>query len=278
MSFPRALLSSIPRLLFLMLVCVGFIAFIALPGVGEKLGGLVCETGEQMTSVSTSYSRPGESGTSVEYFCSGPGGDRAVGMGDMLIAVLMIYVALFVLVIWPLLALSKLGKHKYEDLMRREGVPARVTIVSARQTNTRINDAPVVKFEFRVEPQGLPAFTKKMRKTVYEMDIPGMQPARVFSGLVHPRKPDKVLILFDEPAAPDVTVTHKTITMDQLPPQFADLVAKAVGAAGASTSSAGFGESNDEIDALRALKAMRDEGLISEADYAAKKAEIMGRM
>lgn len=280
MTFPQALLKSLPGLLFLILVCSGFLALIALPIFGERLGPLACEGGETLVSVSTSYSRPGESGETVQYFCDSASGRQEVAFGTMILAAIKIYLGFFLLVVWPLVALRKVRKGAFEDRMRREGIPATVHIVAAKPTSMRVNEAPMVELELRVEPHGRPAFTKKIFKRVHEYDVPSFQPGCTFPALVDPDRPGKVLFLFDEQASPDVTVNRRTVTMNDLPPEVADMVAKVVGAVGAGAAGGreNFGESNDEVDALRALKTMRDEGLISAEEYAEKKLQIMDRM
>lgn len=280
-SLPQAALKSLPGVLFLMLVCSGFLAFLALPGVGTMLGSSVCEAGETMVSVETPYSRPGESGVAIDYYCEDASGARRdVGVLDLILAALKYYVAFWLLVAWPLLTWRRYRSGVSEERMRREGLPATARITSYQTTGWRVNEAPMVKLQMEITPQGRPPFTKKVFKRVHEMEVPSFQPGRTFNALVDPQRPDNVLILWDEAAPPAVSVNARTVTMDELPPQFAEMVQNLVGSAGgeAASRARGLGESADELDALRALRTMRDEGLIDEAEYEAKKAEIMGRL
>lgn len=289
MGFFKALLASLPRLLFLMVISLGAMALVAVPGVGDSMGPLVCEDGESIRSVTQRYSLPGETGTTVEYYCNGANGENPVGMLDMLWGMFKIYLAFFLLIIWPILAVFKMRSAAFEARMRREGIPATAMIVSVRATGTRINDAPVVKLEMQITAEGRPPFTRFERKRLHEIEVVAFQPGRAFKALVDPLATDKALILWDEPVAGTINFNAQTITMNEVPPDLADMVAKVVGSAGAArmakaseataaTEPAEVHEGAGEVDKLRALKAMRDEGLIEEAEYQAKKAEIMGRL
>lgn len=248
-DIPQVALKSIPLVLFLMLVSIGFLGFLAMPGVGNMLGPWVCEAGETMIDVQTPYSRPGESGVSVEYFCETPDGERkSVGFLDMVKPALMFYAAFFLFVVWPLITFIRVRRVSRIARFQRDGIPATARIISVEQTSTRINEKPVMKIALEIEQDGRPNLTKNVRKAIPQLLIPRLQPGNTMPALVDPLDRTKVLLDFDK-------------------------LANDVGAQGE-----GFGESDDELDALRALKQMYDEGLIDFDEFEAKKAEIMDRM
>ena len=240
-------LRSIPAVLFLMLVCLGFLGFLALPAVAKLLGPWVCDAGSTMVDVQTPYSRPGESGVAVEYFCEDENGARVpASEWNLAKAGLTFYVAIFILVVWPLVTWLRVRSASRTEHFLSNGIPAKARVVSVSQTNMRINEKPVIKYEFEIEQEGRPSFIKKVRKATPQVLIPQLQPGKTIPALIDPLAPTKVMLQFDQ-IAPDEPDSE-------------------------------FGESEDELDALRALKQMYDEGLIDFAEYDAKKAEIMDRM
>ncbi len=239
-------LRSLPGIAFLMLVCLGFLGFLALPAVGNLLGPFVCDVGETMVDVQTSYSRPGESGTQVEYFCDGPSGRRPVDMFAMIKAALLFYAGFFLLVVWPLLSLRNYNGEKRIKRVKREGIPATIRILALKRTNVRINDMPRMKIDVEVKPTGHPEFTKTITKALPEFILGRLTPGKTIAGFVDPLNPTDVLI--------DLTGDVSGDDESSKPP------------------------GGDDLDALRRLKTMRDEELISWEEYTAKKAEIMDRM
>lgn len=240
-------LRSIPSVLFLMMVSLGLFGLLALPAIARQLGPWVCDAGSTMVDVQTPYSLPGESGVQVEYFCESEGGARAPADGwSIFKAALTFYVAFFILFVWPLVTWLRVRSASRTAHFLKNGIPAKARVISAEQTSIRINEKPVIKYEFEIEQEGRPSFTKKVRKATPQVLIPQLQPGKTIPALIDPLAPSKVLLQFDQivPDEPDNE----------------------------------FGESEDELDALRALKQMYDEGLIDFAEYEAKKAEIMDRM
>ena len=72
---------ALPGIAFLMLVCLGFLGFLALPVVGKMLASFVCEAGETMVDVQTPYSRPGESGVQewLSFYLKAPQSELEAG-------------------------------------------------------------------------------------------------------------------------------------------------------------------------------------------------------
>lgn len=248
-SFSRIAVQSLPLTLFLMVCFVGLVALMAIPSVGEQLGPIVCSAGEVMVAQTTPYSLPGESGTSVDYFCESDAGRIPVDMSRMIFAAVIAYVIAWMVIVWPIISLIRYNGAKTEQRLDHEGIPARVRIDSVEQTRMVVNRMPVMKYGLHVEPEGRPAFQTTMRKTTPELFIPYLKPGSDVIGIVDPKRPNSVILRFDE-------------------------IARHVAAQEASQTP----NANSELGKLRALKTMLDEGLIEQAEYDAKKANIMERM
>ena len=245
-------LRALPLLGFLMLVCLGFLGFLAIPAVGEALGPLACAADERMVSQTSRYSLPGRHGTSVAYFCEGPGGARPMGLFDTFLAGLKLYVLFFIVIVWPLLTLWRYRRAAREVRLKERGIPATVRILAARPTSWHINNRPVIELELEVTAQGHPPATKKVRRPIPELLIPHVQPGNMLHGVADPENPHEVIIDFSRLA--EAASTQGTSDTEQHPGQ------------------------NEPVEALRALKAMLDEGLIDAKEYEMKKQQILGRM
>ena len=240
-TFFSIALRSIPLVLFSMLVSVGFLAFSILPGVANWLAGSVCTSGETLSNIQTPYSLPGESGIAIDYYCEGPGGRRQIGIWDLIKAALAYYVGFFLIIVWPFITLLRFRSATRIERLERNGIPATVRILAIAPTTMEINDQPVIALTMEVTPQGGAPLVKKQRKAIPHILIPHIQPGREFPGLCDPRDPTKVLVKFDDVLQ-------------------------------------GQGAASDPTSALRTLKALHDEGLISSDEYDAKRAQIIERM
>lgn len=245
-------LRALPLLGFLMLVCLGFLGFLAIPAVGEALGPLTCAADERMVSQTSRYSLPGRHGTSVTYFCESPSGARPMGFFDTFLAGLKVYLLFFLVVVWPLLTLWRYRRGARELRLKERGIPATARILAARPTSWRINGRPVVELELEVTAQGYPPATKKVRRPIPELLMPHIQPGMVLHGLADPENPQEVMIDFSRQA-------------------------ETASAQGKGRTEKRPGE-DGSIDALRALKTMLDEGLIDAEEYEMKKQQILSRM
>ncbi len=247
-SFPRIALQSLPLTLFLMVCSVGLVALSAIPSVGVQLGPLVCEAGETMVYETTRWSSPGRSGESVAYFCESETGRTPADTSQIIFWAAIAYVVLWMLIVWPIVTLFRYRSARNERRLGREGIPATATIESVQQTNLVVNRMPVLKITLKVEPHGRPPFETTMRRTTPEIFIPYLQPGRTVPVLLDPSKPGKVILRFDE-------IAQHAIASD-----------------------ADKGDRDTDLQTLRSLKTMLDEGLIEQSEYDAKKTEIMERM
>ena len=244
----RTALQSLPLTLFLMVCCAGLVALSAIPSVGVQLGPLVCDSGETMIYETQDWSGPGQSGTSVTYFCESESGRAVAETGRIIFWAAVVYVIAFVAIAWPIMTWIKHRGLRTEQRLDREGIPAEVTILSVEQTRLVVNRMPVLKLKLAVRPGGRAAFETTMRKTTPEIFIPYLKPGKDIVGIVDPQRPDKVILRFDEIARHSLAAETPTA------------------------------EHEDGLDTLRTLKTMLDEGLIEQSEYDAKKAEIMERM
>lgn len=74
------------------------------------------------------------------------------------------------------------------------GVPAQATVLRLVDTGTSINEDPVIEFVLRVEPADAPPFEGRARALVSRLDVPAVQPGRVFPVRYDPADPQRVAI------------------------------------------------------------------------------------
>lgn len=74
------------------------------------------------------------------------------------------------------------------------GVPAQATVLRLVDTGTTINDDPVIEFVLRVDPADAPAYEARARALVGRLDVPAVQPGRVFPVRFDPQQPQRVAI------------------------------------------------------------------------------------
>lgn len=160
---------------------------------------------------------------------------------------------------------GKSKKAKAADLMAT-GSKGVGTVVSVRDTGMTVNDNPRVEMVFRVEPlDGSPPFDAKKTTTVSRVEIP--------------RQGDRYPVWYDV-QDPTGTWAYATIaddngreTMRQL---FGDLSQSFVGmnapVAPAPVSASG----QDVIEQIKQLADLHSQGILSDEEFAAQKAKLLG--
>jgi Short C-terminal domain len=160
-------------------------------------------------------------------------------------------------------------KAKAENLMAT-GAKAVGTLTSVQDTGMTVNDNPRVKMTFRIEPlDGTPAFEAKKTSTVSRVQIP--QP-----GCRYP-------VWYD--LADPSTFAFAFVTDDNGRAQIAAMFGDAFGPNGehigmpamtvAAPAPAASG-SDDAIEKLSKLADLHKAGVLTDEEFAAKKAELLG--
>jgi hypothetical protein len=75
------------------------------------------------------------------------------------------------------------------------GVQATATIISIRDTGTRINDNPVIAMQLQVQPTGAPSFQAEVKETISILQIPQFQPGAQLEVKYDPMQPTSVAIV-----------------------------------------------------------------------------------
>jgi hypothetical protein len=154
------------------------------------------------------------------------------------------------------------NKKKQAAELLESGSKGAGTVLGVRDTGTTINDNPRIVMSFRIEPlDGSPAFDVEKKTTVSRVEIP--------------RQGDRYPVWYD-PADTD-TWMYATIaddegrtTMKQL---FGDVADSFVGM-GAPAAPAPQG--NDTVEQIKQLGELRSQGLLTEEEFAAQKAKLLG--
>ena len=74
------------------------------------------------------------------------------------------------------------------------GRPASATVVRLVDTGTTLNDDPVVEFVLRVMPPGGEPYEARTKALISRLEVPAVQPGRVFPVKFDPQDPRRVAI------------------------------------------------------------------------------------
>jgi archaellin len=160
---------------------------------------------------------------------------------------------------------GKSKAQKAQDLMAT-GSKGVGTVISVQDTGTTINDNPRVKMVFRVEPlDGSPALDLEKKATVSRVEIP--------------RQGDRYPVWYD----PQDTSTWAFATIaddsgrENIRQMFGDVAETFVGmnAPGAPPPAAAGG-SQDTVETLKQLADLHSQGILSDDEFAAQKAKLLG--
>lgn len=159
------------------------------------------------------------------------------------------------------------GRRKREKAMNlfQNGSRAIGTIMQVQDTGMTINDNPRVKMLFRIEPlDGSAPFEASKTKTVSRVEIP--------------RSGDRLPIWFDP--ADHESFAYATIANDEGRAQIRQLFGTAAdtitGIADPMAAPAPTGP--DPIEQIRKLDELRDAGILTDAEFEQKKAELLSQL
>jgi archaellin len=158
---------------------------------------------------------------------------------------------------------GKSKAQKAQDLMAT-GSKGVGTVISVEDTGMTVNDNPRVKMVFRVEPlDGSPALDLEKKTTVSRVEIP--------------RQGDRYPVWYD----PQDTGTWAFATIaddsgrENIRQMFGDVAETFVGmnAPGAPAASA---DGQDTVEMLKQLADLHSQGVLSDEEFAAQKAKLLG--
>jgi hypothetical protein len=161
---------------------------------------------------------------------------------------------------------GKSKAQKAQDLMAT-GSKGVGTVISVQDTGTTINDNPRVKMVFRVEPlDGSPALDLEKKATVSRVEVP--------------RQGDRYPVWYD----PQDTSTWAFATIaddsgrENIRQMFGDVAETFVGmnAPGAPAAPAGQAGAQDTVETLKQLADLHSQGILSDDEFAAQKAKLLG--
>jgi hypothetical protein len=161
-------------------------------------------------------------------------------------------------------------KAKAEDLMTN-GARGVGTIIDVRDTGMTINDNPRVKMTFQIEPlDGSAAFTAEKTKTVSRVRIPQM-------GCRYPifyDREDPSTFAFVEIDDPSGYATVVQMFGDAFGADGSGVGRPAAAAAAPAPAPA----SDDPIEKIRKLEELKNQGILTDEEFAAKKAELLAEI
>jgi hypothetical protein len=164
------------------------------------------------------------------------------------------------------MALFKSKRKKAEELMTT-GSRGAGTVVMVQDTGMTVNDNPRIKMTFRVEPlDGSPAFDTTKTTTVSRVQIP--------------RQGDRYPVWYDPQDTSKwmyATIADESgrETMRQL---FGDVAGTFVGmnAPDAPMAAAPQGQAMDTVEQLKQLADLHQQGLLTDDEFNAQKAKLLG--
>jgi hypothetical protein len=163
------------------------------------------------------------------------------------------------------------GKREKAQNLMATGSKGIGTVTNVQDTGVTMNDNPRVKLTFRIDPlDGSPAFEAKKTATVSRVEIP--------------RSGDRYPCWYD-PADPS-TWAYATVHDDQARAQiramFGAPAESLTGFGGAAAAAAGGGvavapppPAADPLERLQKLDELHKTGVLTDAEFASKKAEIL---
>jgi hypothetical protein len=161
------------------------------------------------------------------------------------------------------------GKRKREKAMNlfQNGSRAIGTIMQVQDTGMTINDNPRIKILFRIEPlDGSAPFEAQKTKTVSRVEIP--------------RSGDRYPVWYDP--QDHESFAYATIANDEGRAQIRQLVGTAAetitGIADPMAAAAPAPAAPDPIEQIRKLDELRDAGIITDAEFDQKKAELLSQL
>lgn len=159
------------------------------------------------------------------------------------------------------------SKRKQAEELFTTGSKGAGTVVSVQDTGMTVNDNPRIKMTFRIEPlDGSPAFDTTKTTTVSRVQIP--------------RQGDRYPVWYDPQDTSKwayATIADDTgrQTMREL---FGDVAETFVGmgAPDAPVASAGAAQVQDSVEQLKQLADLHSQGLLTDDEFAAQKAKLLG--
>jgi hypothetical protein len=163
------------------------------------------------------------------------------------------------------MALFKSKKKQAAELFE-SGQKGAGTVISVQDTGMTVNDNPRVKMVFRVEPlDGSPPFDAQKTRTVSRIQIP--------------RQGDRYPVWYD---ADDPTGTwayalidddNGRATMRQL---FGDVAESFVGMNAPAPPAPATAQGQDVVEQLKQLADLHSQGILTDDEFAAQKAKLLG--
>lgn len=132
------------------------------------------------------------------------------------------------------------------------GVPGTARLLSVTDTGATLNDHPVCDLQLEVSVPGQPAYTTTVRQSVPRMQAPMLQPGVALAVKVDPEDRDAVVMDWQGQGE------------------------QAMALAGQAMQSGGVTTSQDPVERLERLQALKDKGLLTDAEFDAQKQRILG--
>jgi hypothetical protein len=159
------------------------------------------------------------------------------------------------------------GKGKKEKAMNlfQTGSRAVGTVQHVQDTGMTVNNNPRIRMVFRIEPlDGSPPFDAEKTKTVSRVEIP--------------RQGDRYPVFYDpqDPSSWAYATIAAEEGREQIRQMFGDAAATLTGFGdgGGPTAPAAA----DPVDQIKKLGELRDAGVLSEAEFEQKKAELLAQI
>ncbi|MFL5871724.1 MAG: SHOCT domain-containing protein [Solirubrobacterales bacterium] len=159
------------------------------------------------------------------------------------------------------------SKRKQAAELFESGQRGAGTVISVQDTGMTVNDNPRIKMAFRIEPlDGSPAFDAQKTKTVSRVEIP--------------RQGDRYPVWYDaqDPSTWAFAMIADDTGRAAIRQQFGDVAETFVGMNAPAAPAAPGPQSGaqDTVEQLKTLADLHQQGLLTDEEFAAQKAKLLG--
>jgi hypothetical protein len=132
------------------------------------------------------------------------------------------------------------------------GIAGTAKVLSVADTGASVNDNPVCELRLAVTVPGHEAYETTLRQTIPRLQAPMLQPGTSLPVKVDPQDRDAVILDWKGQAARSSEI------------------------AGQALASGGATAQQDPVDRLERLQALKDKGMLTDAEFEAQKQRILG--
>jgi hypothetical protein len=166
------------------------------------------------------------------------------------------------------MARGMMSEHLETTRLQQDGVPASARVLRIADTGASVNEHPVCELEVEVTRPGTPPYTATLRQMVPRLQAPGLQPGAVVAVRVDQNDPQVLALDWQGMGT----------AASGIPPGAAAQAGAMMASANAAVAGAQQQAAQDPVERLERLQALKEKGLLTEAEFDAQKQRILGAL